>query len=394
MSSWSSWTTMAAPGQGLLDNNNNSDSEQLISQILACFKHPSFKDVLVSALMPTLVQYGQRLDVLEAKFESLVVATQNSNKNQVTSCADAVLSDRRPTSWADAVQNGRIPRAAAAIPIETKSQNDEEKLKNLLIQGIYGSKEERKMNFKKVAEEKLGILLEDRDFVVRQVLKSGELTLVTFHSMWVRNLIYQRRIKLKGCDIFINEDLNKAQSHLLFKCRMAKKKNSDILRTWTWLGNIFISHANGQTMEIKCETDIPKSSENQAENTYTVSVPLAQSPQRSPQRSPPTETPTDVMEILQTTVSTPSPTGREIIPPSTVQPAPRQNPLQAASPVTSTPRRNLFPEVRSDSIAEDVTEHDSWHDTASNLADDSTSTDINFSGFPAENLSGGENENP
>lgn len=55
--------------------------------------------------------------------------------------------------------------------------------------------------------------------------------------------------------VFINEDLTKARSHLLWLARL-KKKNKQINDCWSFNGKIMIKNKQNQIKQIKCETDL------------------------------------------------------------------------------------------------------------------------------------------
>lgn len=65
--------------------------------------------------------------------------------------------------------------------------------------------------------------------------------IVKLISYQKRDIIYKRRSKLRHSShtVYVNEDLTKRRSHMLWKARQAKKQKA-ILDTWTFDGKLFV----------------------------------------------------------------------------------------------------------------------------------------------------------
>ncbi len=80
--------------------------------------------------------------------------------------------------------------------------------------------------------------------LITQTSKPTAVTLM-FTSTWTRRLVFERRLKLKGTDIYVSDDFTKEQSTLLFHCRQLKRRDL-ILVCWSVNKKIMIRESNGQ----------------------------------------------------------------------------------------------------------------------------------------------------
>jgi exosome complex exonuclease DIS3/RRP44 len=84
--------------------------------------------------------------------------------------------------------------------------------------------------------------------------------IVKFVSYRARNLVFKSRSKLKNCgykDIFINEDLTKSRSALLYKARILTK-NGKIQGAWSSDGSILIKDHQGAIKQIQTYSDLSR----------------------------------------------------------------------------------------------------------------------------------------
>lgn len=142
--------------------------------------------------------------------------------------------------------------------METKAKN--EKLLTLRVTGLPQDASEAEEEFKKIAAERMAVKIDTpKDIEVRtQLLRRTQpvkkvqdndqqdnnkqdndnppnekyITIIKFNNIWQRRLVYDARMKLKGTGIFLNEDLNGTEQHLMYLCRQ-KKKEGKIKAVWT-----------------------------------------------------------------------------------------------------------------------------------------------------------------
>ena len=62
---------------------------------------------------------------------------------------------------------------------------------------------------------------------------------VSFFDHHLRDAVYARRMKLKGTDVFLSEDLTLKKSALAYEAREYARKYQNVT-TWTVDGNIFL----------------------------------------------------------------------------------------------------------------------------------------------------------
>ena len=73
--------------------------------------------------------------------------------------------------------------------------------------------------------------------------------LIKFTNYRTKAAVFKNRFKLKGTGCFVNDDLTRKRSKLLFKCRTLKKQSS-LKDTWTRDGNVFIKLNDNSTKRI------------------------------------------------------------------------------------------------------------------------------------------------
>ena len=147
--------------------------------------------------------------------------------------------------------------------LETKvSKEKSEKYKNLIITGIRGKPEESHLLVKQFLSEKLNVFMQDAEIGTRilrvknresyQLQRPGPAVppgnnqtamlppgqydagnatdaqplkiLCSFANIWRKREVWSKRRSLKGTNIFLNEDLTKEDSSLLYECRQLKKQ--------------------------------------------------------------------------------------------------------------------------------------------------------------------------
>ena len=111
---------------------------------------------------------------------------------------------------------------------------------NLRINGIPETESENTTELvKTLANDKLGVTLDDRDFDrSHRVGKSGthpRSILVKFTNYTARNIVIKQRRKLKGSGITIQEDLTKKNQNLLKKTA----QQTGVVSTWSRDGRVF-----------------------------------------------------------------------------------------------------------------------------------------------------------
>lgn len=79
--------------------------------------------------------------------------------------------------------------------------------------------------------------------------------LIKFANYHTKAAVIRSRYKLKGTGYFINEDLTKLRSKLLFECRNLKKQ-STLKDAWTRDGNIYIKLNDDTTKRITSPEDL------------------------------------------------------------------------------------------------------------------------------------------
>ena len=90
--------------------------------------------------------------------------------------------------------------------------------------------------------------------------KSKDL-IVKFATYRARNRFIRGRHNLKDIDkydnVYINEDLTKQRSELLFKARkLQKDKDSHVSQAWSWDGRIFVKDVDDECQLISDERDL------------------------------------------------------------------------------------------------------------------------------------------
>ena len=81
--------------------------------------------------------------------------------------------------------------------------------------------------------------------------------IVRFGSERVRDTVYRARTRLKGHDIYINEDLTARRAKLTYDVRQLKR-GKKILDCWTSYGKVVVKDTTGRIKEIKTPSDLLK----------------------------------------------------------------------------------------------------------------------------------------
>ena len=84
--------------------------------------------------------------------------------------------------------------------------------------------------------------------------------LIKFATYKDRDAVYRAKKRLKGKNIFINEDLTSKRANLLFKARR-QKRDGNIKDCWTHDGQILIKNKHGLIQSINDEGELLRSSE-------------------------------------------------------------------------------------------------------------------------------------
>ena len=79
--------------------------------------------------------------------------------------------------------------------------------------------------------------------------------IVRFVSERVRDSVYRARTRLKGHDIYLNEDLTARRAKLAYDARQLKKAKK-IVDCWSSYGNVIVKDSNNKIREIKSPSDL------------------------------------------------------------------------------------------------------------------------------------------
>ena len=134
--------------------------------------------------------------------------------------------------------------------IDRSERND--KLLTLRVTGL--PSKDTKQRFIQIAAERMESSLSDADFDVHVLAKqpvsgSSPPVLLRFTTLWMRNLIYYRRMKLNGLSIYISENLNKEEQNIFYICRQLKKEEK-IKQTWTRNLKIYVRLNSHEILEV------------------------------------------------------------------------------------------------------------------------------------------------
>ena len=79
--------------------------------------------------------------------------------------------------------------------------------------------------------------------------------IVRFVSERVRDSVYRARTRLKGHDIYLNEDLTARRAKLAYDARQLKKAKK-IVDCWSSYGKVIVKDSNNKIREIKSPSDL------------------------------------------------------------------------------------------------------------------------------------------
>ena len=106
-----------------------------------------------------------------------------------------------------------------------------ERANNLRLTGLEGTATQIKDEFIKLALEKMHVNILDTEIAVHVLTPSPTQTTPTtkiavtlmFSNSWTRRLVYDKRMELRGTNVFVSDDLTKEQAYLLYCCRELRR---------------------------------------------------------------------------------------------------------------------------------------------------------------------------
>lgn len=147
----------------------------------------------------------------------------------------------------------------------------------LRVTGLPTDEAEASEAFLTVVNDKMGMEMTQSDFNLRAITSatpanSGEqqddvsrkapfitspaaVHQVTFSSPANQQRCYRSRVRLKGTDVFVSEDLPAIGQQIFYQCRQLKKKKK-IATTWTYQRKIFIKTHQGEMKQINSVSEL------------------------------------------------------------------------------------------------------------------------------------------
>ena len=135
------------------------------------------------------------------------------------------------------------------VALEKLADDCEQKSRshNVIVRGLKVSEDYTK-SIVNMMNQGLGISANSQDikFIIKLTLKNeaeGTASVkVSYHDRRLRDEVYGRRLKLKGTNVFISEDLTITKSGLAFEARKYAREIPNV-STWTMDGQIYIKDA-------------------------------------------------------------------------------------------------------------------------------------------------------
>ncbi len=78
---------------------------------------------------------------------------------------------------------------------------------------------------------------------VSQQSRSSSAVTLMFNNYWTRKLVFDRRLDLKGTDVFISDDLTQEQASLLFQCRQIRT-HGYLTSCWSVINRIMLKRTS------------------------------------------------------------------------------------------------------------------------------------------------------
>jgi hypothetical protein len=221
-----------------LDSESMMDPDQIKTSMMEVLRTQEFANIIQTAIHQQTAPLKENLECLASEMKTLKMTVAKLNA-EITN----------------------IKRGANAI--ETKI--DGERLYNIRVSGLTeGNKEVMKEDFVMKIKEYMQIELSQSEIDVRlpnmpakpgNELRPRPVT-VKFRNIWKRREVWDSRLKLKGSDIFLSDDLNKDQSKLFYQCRMHRKERK-IISTWTNGNKLYVKVKEGdEPILISSEADL------------------------------------------------------------------------------------------------------------------------------------------
>ena len=204
----------------MTDNNTAKSDLPLTTQsMLNLLQTTDFQTALLKCVQPLFTVSNLRLAYLED-----AVARQNKQiSDLMTDVSNQKLVIKRLTQ-------------------QSTTNDRQTRLNNLVVTGIDGDHAAIKEKFITLAAEKLDFVLKGTDFEVTPLRKNASgpsKALLAFSNIWSRKSIFDRRLKLRGTEVFLAEDLSKESAAVFYQARQLKKKGT-ISNTWTKDGSVFV----------------------------------------------------------------------------------------------------------------------------------------------------------
>ena len=195
------------------------DDKPLTSKsMLKLLNTTEYQSLVLKAVQPILSVYNIRVSNLEHNVANL----HKQMSDMVGEIAKLKQTNRTLTS-------------------QVTSQQRNLRANNLIVTGLEGDEESIKTQFITLAAEKLQTKINASDISVTMLGQgsSRPRVKVAFTNIWTRNLCYEKRLHLRGTDIYISEDLTKEQNALFYKLRQMKRKR-EISDTWSKDSRLFV----------------------------------------------------------------------------------------------------------------------------------------------------------
>ena len=221
-------------------SRKNSDSDELKNDIKEMKETLKSLVETVEDLKHKINEKDERIIFLEEKLNDM---EQYSKKNNIIISGN----DVKLHTYSHKAKDGSLQDDS-----QDRTGNDEEQREE--IGDRVQQKEEAimKSNFVKFASERLKVKIEGPDIIAIHTLKKRpdgmEPVLVKFGYNSVKRDIMSARKRLKGTDIYINDQLTKKNAEIEKKARIMRKDKM-IHSSWTFNGRIFIKKTESSKKE-------------------------------------------------------------------------------------------------------------------------------------------------
>ncbi len=149
-------------------------------------------------------------------------------------------------------------------------------MKNLRISGLTGSESEIKVQFLELAGNKLKVQLKPEEITIRKYNnKDNAPVQIIFNSVWTRNSCFREKLKLRGTNTFLSEDLTHEEDHIFYETRKFKRDGT-IHSSWTRNNTIYVKTSEFSVPQ-PVDHDTLKELCSQAQCGSTIAIPRGSS---------------------------------------------------------------------------------------------------------------------